>query len=221
VKAKRKLQSSEIFILPERTFTQDRSRRTYQALIEAAYHVFGDKGYDAAQTPDIAARAKVSVGTFYRYFNDKHEVFLEIMQMHLSAGQAEVMSKLDPAKLVGKQSRATIEHTLAVLLDRVTRFPALEQVFQSMSLRDPDVGRLRRRMEESSCRQIAQLLEVICSREVVPDPEAMAYVIHTAVVECAIHIAGFRGRNTLPRDRALHALTDMIYRALFAGTPDV
>jgi len=209
--------SRELFTVPVREFAQERARRTYEALLQAAFSVFADNGFDGAQTPDIAASAGVSVGTFYRYFTDKRQIFLEIMQMYLQDGQREVMSQLSVEKLAGRQRRATIEHTMTVLLDQVTRFPELERVFLSMALRDPDVARLQARMEALSVGQVAQLIESITSRAQIPDPEAMAYVIHTAVVECAVKVAGFRGRPPLSRERAQAALTDMVYRALFGA----
>ena len=64
----------------EPDFRQERSRRSYEALLDAATELFGKHGYDAVGTPEIANRAGVSVGTFYRYFDDKHEVYLEIMR---------------------------------------------------------------------------------------------------------------------------------------------
>ena len=40
-------------------------------------------------------------------------------------------------------------------------------------------------------------------------------MIHTAVIECAVHIAGARGPLPVSRERAVAALTEIIYRALF------
>ena len=59
----------------EPDFRQERSRRSYLALIKAASDLFGAHGYDAIGTPEIAQRAGVSVGTFYRYFDDKKQVY--------------------------------------------------------------------------------------------------------------------------------------------------
>ena len=66
-------------------FRQERARRSYQALLDAAAELFAAQGYDAVGTPEIAQKAGVSVGTFYRYFDDKHEVYLEIMRRTMVA----------------------------------------------------------------------------------------------------------------------------------------
>src|SRR5271155_4639546 len=61
----------------KKSFKQNRSAATHEALVRAARKVFEEKGFEAAQTPDIAAAAGVSTGAFYRYFEDKKQVFLE------------------------------------------------------------------------------------------------------------------------------------------------
>ena len=63
---------------PAPQFKQSRSQATYEALLDAATRVFAKRGYDAAQTPEIAAEAGVSTGALYRYFSDKRQMFIEI-----------------------------------------------------------------------------------------------------------------------------------------------
>ncbi len=44
-------------------------------IIEAAFAVFGDVGYEATVIKDIAERAGISSGTIYTYFSDKRDLF--------------------------------------------------------------------------------------------------------------------------------------------------
>jgi AcrR family transcriptional regulator len=44
-------------------------------IIDAAFSVFGEVGYDATLIKDIALRAGISSGTIYTYFNDKKDLF--------------------------------------------------------------------------------------------------------------------------------------------------
>jgi AcrR family transcriptional regulator len=71
-------------LVEERSFTQERARATYRALLAAARAVFAARGYDRTQAPEIAEHAGVSVGTFYRYFEDKREAFVEVTRVHLA-----------------------------------------------------------------------------------------------------------------------------------------
>src|SRR6478609_3958069 len=75
-------------------FRQERSRKSYQALLDAAEELFSAQGYDAVGTPEIAQKAGVSVGTFYRYFEDKHEVYLEIMRRTMKQAYTATIERL-------------------------------------------------------------------------------------------------------------------------------
>lgn len=202
-----------------RRFTQERARKTFESLVAAADALFVERGFDATQTPDIAARAGVSVGTFYRYFSDKKEIYLEVTRRHLLTSYQEIMGGLTPDRFEGKGKRATIEETLRILLDNVTRYPDVQRVFMEMALRDDDVAHLRNVTDDAARKALTQLISVICPDGEVADPEATAHMIHASVVECSNVIAGNRGPMSISRERGLDALTDLVYRALF-GTAE-
>ncbi|HLU65644.1 MAG TPA: helix-turn-helix domain-containing protein [Kofleriaceae bacterium] len=206
---------------PPRAFPQERARRTYEALVDAGARLFAERGFDATQTPDIAAAARVSVGTFYRYFTDKLEIFLEIQRRHIARAYHDVMARLTPDRFAGKDRRATIEDALAVLLDHIHRSPKIQRVFLEMSLRDEKVAALKNAFDDASRRALAALIASICPRTQVADPEATATIIYTAVLECAVAIAGARGTLPVAHERALAALTELVYRAIFGSVePD-
>ena len=209
------VKNAGLFASPARRFPQERARRTFEGLVEAGARAFSERGYDATQTPDIAALAGVSVGTFYRYFDDKLEIFLEVMRRELATSYEEVMSRLAPDRFVGVERRAAFEAALEVLLDNLTRRAGLMRVFHQMAMRDTSVAALQREFDNAARSQLAALIARNCSPERVPDVDAAAYVIHTAVVECAITIAGGRGPVPVSRDRAVAGLGAMIDRFLF------
>src|SRR3954469_24692039 len=100
-------------------FRQERSKRSHQALLDAAETLFSSDDYDAVGTPEIAQKAGVSVGTFYRYFDDKHEVYLEIQRRVMADAYRETIDGLTPARFVGKARHETIAMTVAALFDHV------------------------------------------------------------------------------------------------------
>src|SRR5262252_5686893 len=120
----------------EPDFVQGRARRSYLALITAATDLFSTHGYDAVGTPEIAQRAGVSVGTFYRYFDDKHEVYLEVARRTMEAAYRETIEGLTPARFVGRARHETIAEAVAVLFDHVLSRPQLTRSFVEMALRD-------------------------------------------------------------------------------------
>ena len=57
-----------------------RSKRMVQTIMEATLDVVGTHGLDNTTTSHIAARAGISVGTLYHYFQNKQEIFSALQQ---------------------------------------------------------------------------------------------------------------------------------------------
>ena len=199
----------------EPDFRQERSRRSYLALIDAAAKLFAAHGYDAVGTPEIAQRAGVSVGTFYRYFDDKKEVYLEVSRRTMVGAYEATIAGLTPERFVGRARHETISETVALLFDHVLRAPELSRSFIEMSLRDRDVAALRRAFEQVSVQRLTALISAIVPRSVVPDPEATAYVLYGSAMETAYGLAGHFGAPPVSAERARAALTSFIERTLF------
>jgi AcrR family transcriptional regulator len=76
--------------------TQARWRRRKGArpheILEAALGVFAEKGFSAARMDDIAARAGVSEGTIYLYFDSKEAVFKALVRETITARIGEITS---------------------------------------------------------------------------------------------------------------------------------
>jgi AcrR family transcriptional regulator len=211
-------------------FRQERSRRSYQALFDAATELFAKHGYDAVGTPEIAEHAGVSVGTFYRYFDDKHEVYLEIMRRTMTTAYKETLESLTPERFLGGAKRRndarvapdtlaarreTISEAVGILFDHVLERPELTRSFMEMSLRDPAVAELRRAFEQLACQRLAALITAVTTREAVPDAEAFAYVLYGSGMQCAYGLAVHLIPPAIDRERARKALTAFIERALF------
>ena len=199
----------------EPDFRQERSRRSYLALIEAATELFSAHGYDAVGTPEISQRAGVSVGTFYRYFDDKHEVYLEIARRTMVSAYSATIEGLGPEKFVDRARHETIAATVAVFFDHVLSRPQLSRSFTEMSLRDSEVAELRRAFESVCVQRLTMLISAIVPRTIVPDPEATAYVLYGSAMQCAYGLAGHVGPPPVDAERAKVALTAFIERALF------
>lgn len=62
--------------------TQDRSRATVDALIEATARILVREGFDKASTNRIAELAGVSVGSLYQYFPSKEALVAAVIERH-------------------------------------------------------------------------------------------------------------------------------------------
>ena len=215
--ATRKKRSARI----SRTFPQERARETHRRLLDAAREVFAERGFDETQTPDIAERAGVAVGTFYRYFSDKRQAFLELVSEQLEAAYEDVMRNLEPevfaAARNARERRRAVEHVIEVLFRHTSDNPRLHRAFMAVALRDDAVARIQDDFEERGRMALGVLLRQLVPAGRIPNPAAAAHVIQVAAQDVAFVTAGLRGRApTVSEAKALRsALADMIYKYVF------
>jgi AcrR family transcriptional regulator len=62
-----------------------RGERTRQKVVDAARKIFARDGYAGARVTDMTAEARVALGTFYGYFDDKVDVFRAVVEPVLVA----------------------------------------------------------------------------------------------------------------------------------------
>ena len=198
-------------------FQQERAKKSYLALLQAAGQLFATHSYDEVGTPEIAQRAGVSTGTFYRYFEDKQQIYLEVTRSTLAAAYTDTVAQLTPAALSGLARHETIRHTLSILFGHILDRPRLSLSFWEMALRDPAVAKVRREFDELSISMLTELITAIVPRSVVPDPAATAYVVYISVMQTALSLSGAAGGPMVDPERAKKALADFLERALFPG----
>jgi AcrR family transcriptional regulator len=73
---------------------QRRKEARPQELLDAALALFVEKGFAAARTDEVAARAGVSKGTLYLYYPSKEELFKAVVRHNLSSLIAEGIETL-------------------------------------------------------------------------------------------------------------------------------
>lgn len=62
---------------------QERAQQKRNALIQSGQALFHSKGYEHTTAKEIAAHAGVATGTFYRYFSDKRQLLLSLIENKL------------------------------------------------------------------------------------------------------------------------------------------
>lgn len=199
----------------QRVFQQERSERTYRSILAAAAKVFPKRGFDGAQVPDIARAADVSVGIVYRYFDDKREIFLEMLEAHLDAARAEVAARLSPESFIGVAPADAVERVLDVVFDEVEKDPALARVYLAVSLTDKDVAKMRHEAESYDRSVIASILATTAPH--LANPAATALVVERAVQGAAID--SILGSKTIAVPAAKKALREMILALLTCSAP--
>ena len=92
---------------------RDRKMDKKNELLAAAREVFAEKGYKAAGISDIAKRSQMAVGSFYKYYESKEAIFLEVYIAENSRIREETMRRVvwQPVPKPGKAADCRVLYT--------------------------------------------------------------------------------------------------------------
>jgi AcrR family transcriptional regulator len=128
---------------------QARSRATIDAMLDAAAHILGDRGWTGLTTNAVAEIAGVSIGSLYQYFPNKLALIEAVRRRHFD----EVLAVLRAAADDRMTRRQRVE---AALVDGMIavhgRYPAAHRVLLEESPRGADTRGVHDRFE-AECRK--------------------------------------------------------------------
>lgn len=82
-------------------------------ILDAATHVFAERGFFAAQVADIARRAGIAAGTVYLYFRSKDDILISLfdrtMQDAIRDGRESIAEVTDPIDRLRRIARLHLE----------------------------------------------------------------------------------------------------------------
>jgi len=125
---------------PRKQASQERSRATVAALVEATARILVNEGFDKTSTNRIAEVAGVSVGSLYQYFPSKEALVLAVAERHNRdllevVGQTldeihslpleEAVARLVSVAILGHRVDPNLHRVLA---EEVPRIGPLEQI---------------------------------------------------------------------------------------------
>jgi AcrR family transcriptional regulator len=163
---------------PRKTASQQRSRATVDALVEATARILVKEGFDKASTNRIAEVAGVSVGSLYQYFSCKEALVAEVMKRH----QREIMQTVrdDLAGVLARPLEQAIRGIVAAAVKAHSVDPKLHR---ALAEQIPRVGKLER--QEAFSREnyglFRAFLEDHLSEIRVDDLELATYVCVTTI----------------------------------------
>jgi AcrR family transcriptional regulator len=197
-----------------RTPKQQRSIQTRDRILDAAFHLYAQKGIHGTNSKEIAEKAGVSIGSFYSYFKNKKTLLLEMLEDYLDR---HFMAIWKPIRniTINEMGRDDIRLLIESVFAAYGMSPEFHSQTHALRYSDPDINRVYERERNREVTQIRSLLENNKQRMRVSDPEAAAIVIHNAV-ESVAHTAKFIGPKT-DEHRLINELTDMIFTFLLHG----
>lgn len=98
-------------------------------ITEAAILEFSEKGFENANTNRIARDANISVGSLFKYFNNKTDLFLYIVKL----AEAELESQIHSVLSMGKGFFETVEMILSLIDEYSKTDKALVRLYHEMT----------------------------------------------------------------------------------------
>jgi AcrR family transcriptional regulator len=122
---------------PRKKASQERSRATVDALIEATARVLVREGFERASTNRIAAEAGASIGSLYQYFPTKEALVAAVIERHKN----DMMEVLRRAlvRVAGMPLEQGVRELVALMIDAHRVDPELHRVLVEQI---PRIGRL-------------------------------------------------------------------------------
>jgi AcrR family transcriptional regulator len=122
---------------PRKHASQERSRATVDALIEATARILVKEGFDKASTNRIAEVAGVSVGSLYQYYPGKEALVAAVIDRHNQDIMRVVRSAL--AEVASQPIEKAVRRIVAVAIEAHRIDPRLHRVLAEQI---PRTGRL-------------------------------------------------------------------------------
>jgi AcrR family transcriptional regulator len=188
---------------------QARSQATIDAVLEAAAHILGQRGWRGLTTNAVAEVAGVSIGSLYQYFPNKLALVEAVRQRHFD----QVLAILGTAADQSLERPRRIEALIDGMIGVHGRYPAAHRVLLEEAPRSDDA----RPKHDRFASVLQQRYEAIVVANARPMPEehrrVVARVLSSAVAG-VVHEAA--GRSTLHSDSLKRELMRLVNSYLSA-----
>ncbi len=190
---------------PRKSASQERSRLTVEALLDATARVLIKEGYDRASTNKIAAVAGVSIGSLYQYFPSKEALVAAVIDRHMQ----EMLQVFRDAlvKVAMRPIEVAARELVSVMFDAHRVNPKLHRVLAEQV---PRTGRLENieAIDREAYALVRGYLEAHRDELDVADPDVAEFVCVTAV-EALTHAVVVRRPGSLTDEKAERLVDDV------------
>jgi AcrR family transcriptional regulator len=208
---------------------QNRGIQTRENLIIAAIELFSEKGYHSTNSKEIAAKCGVAVGSFYAYFRDKKELFIEAYKYYTALLENELIVRpegsgqtLNPVKWESIwnsypsniDNREKLKIIFTKLIKIHYRYPGFPREVTIMRLLDPDIKKVVDEHEKEDMRKIIDLVQSLKSGTRIHDIDIAANIIYRSL-DIIFHETIAAAQSASVIERTINELTDLFYRYIF------
>ena len=203
---------------------QKRSIEKKQRIKDAAIKLMSEKGYHSASSNEIAKEAGVSIGTFYSYYKDKKDLYIELVADIYNAVLAPMNMSTESESgsngITGpfdNLENLSVEETVYLYIETVFKGHEYKTAFQreiaSLSEQTDEFREIEMVHKKELTKMFTSVLTAYKDELKIKDLKTASYLILTTV-EAAVHDTMFHngGKN---KKAVIRELTAMIVNYLF------
>ena len=189
-----------------------------QQILDAAYEVFTSKGFALSTTAEIASTAGIAEGTIYNYFDNKRDLFTELLKSHILSDPLASMIE-SPLAFDMHMLPDIIENRLSVFFDNAEVLLLLLSEIQ----RDPELHKqFIEKVTAPGIRLLKMFLDSKIEQGIVRqlNTEMVARILPAIMIGLTILrvVEGREGPlNAIPREEMVVELSNFNIRALLAN----
>jgi AcrR family transcriptional regulator len=195
---------------PRKHASQERSRATVDALIEATARILVREGFDRASTNRIAEQAGVSVGSLYQYFPGKEALIAAVIERHSREIMQVVRGAL--AEAAARPIRQAVRTLVVAAIEAHRVDPKLHRVLAEQI---PRTGKLEKveTFNRENYALFKAYLESHSDELRAVDLDIAAFVCVTSI-EALTHTAVLHHSEILSDDETVEAVVDEATRLI-------
>ncbi|AAK81608.1 AcrR family transcriptional regulator [Clostridium acetobutylicum] len=185
---------------------QTRGKQTKSKIINAAFELFSEKGYTGTSSNEIASRAEVAIGSFYSYFKDKKQLFIEVLKDYY-----DNISKISFSNINGTISNLDdfLYESIKIALKAHEYHPEFHREVNIMELADDDIKKLIVGYEKVKFDSFKKLVEPYKNEFKNLNFNEALFLIYTTI-ENTVHVITFSTDTNLNKETLIKELISMI-----------
>ncbi len=167
---------------------QARSRATLEAILEAAAHILGERGWEGITTNVVAEVAGVSIGSLYQYFPHKLALVEAVRRRHFDDVLAVLCAAADSRLPRARRIEALVDGMISVH----RRYPAAHRVLLEETPRGKETGAVHDRFAVTLHQRYEAIVKAN-ARGALSDHTHLAARVLAAAVAGVVHEAASHG----------------------------
>ena len=173
---------------------QKRGIETRDAILKAGEYLFSTKGFYKTNSKMIAKQARIAIGSFYTYFNDKKEVLMEILKKH-NEQIFQNMRGFHESRVPNLSDPLTyFREIINNVIDSHQVMPGFHEQVVFLTHTDPDVKEIMNTFTERQIKMTEKVMEAMSGKLNIHDIKLMAELI-TTLIEETVHYIIFSKKN--------------------------